>query len=132
MAVDKYDMKRRRASNIVWTAAGSYRYNPDFLAFTEKGKPDLYLNAVIGLTAKYYDMVKLNAFFDLLNENAMKEVPFDKVFIHGLVRDEQGRKMSKSLGNGIDPLEVVDKYGADTLRFMNQANLPLGKELTCF
>jgi len=48
----------------------------------------------------------------------MKEVPFDKVFIHGLVRDEQGRKMSKSLGNGIDPLEVVDKYGADTLRFM--------------
>src|SRR5574344_694817 len=48
----------------------------------------------------------------------MKEVPFDKVFIHGLVRDEQGRKMSKSLGNGIDPLEVVKKYGADTLRFM--------------
>lgn len=48
----------------------------------------------------------------------MKEVPFDKVFIHGLVRDEQGRKMSKSLGNGIDPLEVVEKYGADTLRFM--------------
>lgn len=48
----------------------------------------------------------------------MKEIPFDKVFIHGLVRDEQGRKMSKSLGNGIDPLEVVNKYGADTLRFM--------------
>ena len=48
----------------------------------------------------------------------MKEIPFKHVFIHGLVRDEQGRKMSKSLGNGIDPLEVVDKYGADTLRFM--------------
>jgi len=48
----------------------------------------------------------------------MKDRPFDKVFIHGLVRDSQGRKMSKSLGNGIDPLEVVDKYGADTLRFM--------------
>ena len=48
----------------------------------------------------------------------MQEIPFDKVFIHGLVRDEQGRKMSKSLGNGIDPLEVIDKYGADTLRFM--------------
>lgn len=43
--------------------------------------------------------------------------PFSHVFIHGLVRDSQGRKMSKSLGNGIDPLEVVDKYGADTLRF---------------
>lgn len=48
----------------------------------------------------------------------MKDIPFDKVFIHGLVRDSQGRKMSKSLGNGIDPLEVIEKYGADTLRFM--------------
>lgn len=44
-------------------------------------------------------------------------VPFDTVLIHGLVRDAQGRKMSKSLGNGIDPLEVIDQYGADALRF---------------
>lgn len=46
-----------------------------------------------------------------------KEKPFDHVFIHGIVRDEQGRKMSKSLGNGIDPLEVIDQYGTDALRF---------------
>lgn len=46
------------------------------------------------------------------------QVPFKTVLIHGLVRDSQGRKMSKSLGNGIDPLEVIDKYGADALRFM--------------
>ena len=45
------------------------------------------------------------------------EVPFKNVLIHGLVRDSQGRKMSKSLGNGIDPLEVIEKYGADALRF---------------
>ena len=45
-----------------------------------------------------------------------KQVPFHHVLIHGLVRDSQGRKMSKSLGNGIDPLEVIDKYGADALR----------------
>ena len=45
------------------------------------------------------------------------QVPFDTVLIHGLVRDVQGRKMSKSLGNGIDPLEVIDEYGADALRF---------------
>jgi len=45
------------------------------------------------------------------------KVPFDTVLIHGLVRDSQGRKMSKSLGNGIDPLEVIEKYGADALRF---------------
>ena len=44
-------------------------------------------------------------------------IPFDTVLIHGLVRDAQGRKMSKSLGNGIDPLEIIDKYGADALRF---------------
>ncbi|MCI8601476.1 MAG: valine--tRNA ligase [Oscillospiraceae bacterium] len=44
--------------------------------------------------------------------------PFSDVFIHGLVRDSQGRKMSKSLGNGVDPLQVVDEYGADALRFM--------------
>lgn len=47
----------------------------------------------------------------------MGKKPFSKVLIHGLVRDAQGRKMSKSLGNGIDPLEVIDKYGADALRF---------------
>jgi valyl-tRNA synthetase len=47
----------------------------------------------------------------------MGEVPFPDVYIHGLVRDTHGRKMSKSLGNGVDPLEVVDEYGADALRF---------------
>ena len=47
----------------------------------------------------------------------MGETPFETVLIHGLVRDEQGRKMSKSLGNGVDPLEVIDEYGADALRF---------------
>ena len=46
-----------------------------------------------------------------------KKPPFHTVFIHGLVRDDKGRKMSKSLGNGIDPLEIADKYGADALRF---------------
>ncbi len=52
--------------------------------------------------------------------------PFHHVLIHGLVRDSQGRKMSKSLGNGIDPLEVIDKYGADALRLtlMSPATRP--------
>ena len=47
----------------------------------------------------------------------MKQEPFKTVLIHGLVRDDKGRKMSKSLGNGIDPIEMIDKYGADALRF---------------
>ena len=55
----------------------------------------------------------------------MGEVPFHTVFIHGLVRDAQGRKMSKSLGNGIDPLEVIEQYGADALRFaLSTGNSP--------
>ena len=48
----------------------------------------------------------------------MGDAPYDYVLVHGLVRDEQGRKMSKSLGNGVDPLESIDQYGADALRFM--------------
>jgi valyl-tRNA synthetase len=47
----------------------------------------------------------------------MQDIPFHTVYIHGLVRDAQGRKMSKSLGNGVDPLEVIEDFGADTLRF---------------
>ena len=53
------------------------------------------------------------------------DIPFNTVLIHGLVRDAQGRKMSKSLGNGIDPLEIIDKYGADALRFaLTSGNSP--------
>ena len=55
--------------------------------------------------------------------------PFKDVLIHGIVRDEQGRKMSKSLGNGIDPLEVIDKYGADALRYALVAGVSAGNDL---
>ena len=56
-------------------------------------------------------------------------VPFDDVYVHGLVRDAQGRKMSKSLGNGIDPLEVIDQYGADALRFMLTTGITPGNDM---
>ncbi len=60
---------------------------------------------------------------------AMGEVPFHHVYVHGLVRDAQGRKMSKSLGNGIDPLEVIDQYGADALRFMLTTGITPGNDM---
>ena len=60
---------------------------------------------------------------------AMKEIPFEKVYVHGLVRDAQGRKMSKSLGNGIDPLKEIEKYGADALRFMLVTGITPGNDM---
>ncbi|MBQ9993605.1 MAG: class I tRNA ligase family protein, partial [Clostridia bacterium] len=59
----------------------------------------------------------------------MGQTPFDTVFIHGIVRDEQGRKMSKSLGNGVDPLEVIEKYGADSLRFSLTTGISPGSDM---
>ena len=59
----------------------------------------------------------------------MKEVPFRKIYMHGLVRDEQGRKMSKSKGNTIDPMETIEKYGADALRFFMAAMETQGRDI---
>ncbi|MBQ5487521.1 MAG: valine--tRNA ligase [Clostridia bacterium] len=60
---------------------------------------------------------------------AMDDIPFDTVYIHGMVRDELGRKMSKSLGNGIDPLEVIREYGADSLRFSLTSGTAAGTDM---
>ncbi|MGI6177948.1 MAG: valine--tRNA ligase, partial [Eubacterium sp.] len=60
---------------------------------------------------------------------AMGDVPFRDVFIHGIVRDAEGRKMSKSLGNGVDPLKVIDEYGADALRFMLSTGITPGNDM---
>ena len=59
----------------------------------------------------------------------LNEIPFKDVVIHGLVRDSQGRKMSKTLGNGVDPIEVIDKYGADALRFSVVSGTTIGNDI---
>ena len=59
----------------------------------------------------------------------MERIPFKDVLIHGIVRDSQGRKMSKSLGNGVDPLEIIDKYGADTLRYCLLNGISAGNDI---
>lgn len=85
--------------------------------------------------AKYYPTSVLVTGYDIIffwvarmifsGMEQMGEEPFKTVFIHGLVRDAQGRKMSKSLGNGIDPLEIINQYGADALRFaLSTGNSP--------
>ena len=61
---------------------------------------------------------------ELTNKN-----PFKDIVVHGIVRDSQGRKMSKSLGNGIDPIEIIDKYGADALRFSVLSGTTMGNDI---
>ena len=60
---------------------------------------------------------------------AMNKKPFSDILIHGIVRDSQGRKMSKTLGNGVDPIEVIDKYGADSLRFSVLSGTTMGNDI---
>jgi valyl-tRNA synthetase len=65
----------------------------------------------------------------MMGQHFMKEVPFHTVYIHALVRDEKGQKMSKSKGNVMDPLELVDQYGADALRFTLAAMAAMGRDI---
>jgi valyl-tRNA synthetase len=65
----------------------------------------------------------------MMGVDVMKDAPFRDVYIHGLVRDEKGRKMSKSIGNVIDPLQLIDKYGADALRFTMAALTTQGRDV---
>ncbi|ACI53266.1 valyl-tRNA synthetase [Gluconacetobacter diazotrophicus PA1 5] len=89
--------------------------------------------------ARYYPTDVLVTGFDIIffwvarmmmmGLHFMKDVPFRTVFIHGLVRDERGQKMSKSKGNGIDPLDMVEQYGADAMRFTVCALTGLGRDV---
>ena len=65
----------------------------------------------------------------MMGQHFMGEIPFKQVYIHALVRDAQGRKMSKSLGNGIDPLDMISKYGADALRFTLTSLAAMGRDI---
>ncbi|MCH5279613.1 MAG: valine--tRNA ligase [Christensenellaceae bacterium] len=87
----------------------------------------------------YYPTATLSTGYDLIffwiarmimfGLYAMNDIPFDTVYIHGMVRDELGRKMSKSLGNGIDPLEIIREYGADSLRFSLTSGTAAGTDM---
>ena len=77
----KYNAKRRRALNIVWDVSEDYRFDPDFVAYTEQGAPDLYLNAVVGLTRKYYDVQEIHNLFEEMKGSAMVDTFTDLLWL---------------------------------------------------
>ncbi len=96
-------------SSALWpfSTLGYYNNSDDFKAFF----PTSVLSCGYDIIFFWVARMIFSSFY------ATGEVPFHDVLMHGIVRDEQGRKMSKSLGNGVDPVDFIDKYGADTLRF---------------
>lgn len=83
MAKLKYDARRRRALNIVWDVSWDYHFDPDFVAYGENGVPDLYLNAVVGLTRKYYDVTLIHQMFQEMENSALVDT-FTDLFWLGL------------------------------------------------
>lgn len=83
MAKLKYDARRRRALNIVWDVSWDYHFDPDFVAYGENGVPDLYLNAVVGLTRKYYDVKLIHQMFEEMEDSALVDT-FTDLFWLGL------------------------------------------------
>jgi valyl-tRNA synthetase len=102
--------------------------------FSTLGYPDKTVDL-----AKFYPGALLVTAYDIIffwvarmvfgGLHHMGQVPFDKVLIHGIVRASDGRKMSKSLGNGVDPIEIIDNYGTDSLRFCLLSGVALGSDI---
>ncbi len=98
-----------------WFSSGMWPFST--LGYPEQTEELKYFYPTSTLVTGYDIIFFWVARMIVFGMEVMHERPFDTVFVHGIVRDSQGRKMSKSLGNGIDPLEVIEKYGADSLRF---------------
>ena len=98
-----------------WFSSGMWPFST--LGYPEETEELKYFYPTSTLVTGYDIIFFWVARMIVFGEEVMKQRPFDTVYVHGIVRDSQGRKMSKSLGNGIDPLEVIEKYGADSLRF---------------
>lgn len=100
---------------------------PDEKAMKEKGFDRFYPNTVLitGFDIIFFWVARMM----MMGTKATDKVPFKDVYIHAIVRDKQGRKMSKSLGNGIDPLEMVKQYGADAVRFTLASNSGYNRDI---
>ena len=110
-----------------WFSSGLWTFStmgwPDETEFLKTFYPTSVL--VTGFDIIFFWVARMM----MMSMYMMKRVPFKKCYIHGLVRDEQGRKMSKSKGNTVDPMETIEKYGADALRFFMAAMETQGRDI---
>ncbi len=131
-AADEYYGKHvelRRETDVLdtWFSSGLWAFStlgwPDKTEFLDTFYPTSVL--VTGFDIIFFWVARMM----MMSMYMMKKVPFKKCYIHGLVRDEQGRKMSKSKGNTVDPMEIIEKYGADALRFFMAAMETQGRDI---
>ncbi|MBO6281575.1 MAG: valine--tRNA ligase [Alphaproteobacteria bacterium] len=129
---DKYYGKHvelRRETDVLdtWFSSGLWAFStlgwPDKNEYLDTFYPTSVL--VTGFDIIFFWVARMM----MMSMYMMKRVPFKKCYIHGLVRDEQGRKMSKSKGNTVDPMETIEKYGADALRFFMAASETQGRDI---
>ena len=131
-AADKHYGKHvelRRETDVLdtWFSSGLWAFStlgwPDANEYLETFYPTSVL--VTGFDIIFFWVARMM----MMSMYMMKRVPFKKCYIHGLVRDEQGRKMSKSKGNTVDPMETIDTYGADALRFFMASSETQGRDI---
>ena len=131
-AADKHYGKHvelRRETDVLdtWFSSGLWAFStlgwPDKTEYLETFYPTSVL--VTGFDIIFFWVARMM----MMSMYAMKKVPFKKCYLHGLIRDEQGRKMSKSKGNTVDPMEIIEKYGADALRFFMAAMETQGRDI---
>jgi len=123
----KVELRRETDVLDTWFSSGLWAFStlgwPDKSEFLDTFYPTSVL--VTGFDIIFFWVARMM----MMSMYMMKKVPFQKAYIHGLVRDEQGRKMSKSKGNTVDPMETIEKYGADALRFFMAAMETQGRDI---
>jgi len=123
----KVELTRETDVLDTWFSSGLWAFStlgwPDKTEFLKTFYPTSVL--VTGFDIIFFWVARMM----MMSMYMMKKVPFKKCYIHGLVRDEQGRKMSKSKNNTVDPMETIEKYGADALRFFMAASETQGRDV---
>ena len=120
---DKIILKRDKDVLDTWFSSALWPFSTLGWPEKEKSLDHFYPNSVLvtGFDIIFFWVARMM----MMGNKFMEKTPFNTVYVHALVRDEKGQKMSKSKGNVIDPLEIIDKYGADTLRFtLTSLNTP--------